>query len=166
MVNRPKPAIILPQGPNRRGACGARRWMRYLALVLGVVGLGACGLGTDPNCTFTNPFPNYRFGANAPAATGSVCEVIFATDGKEARYAFPPLLDCADHTAPLPCVVVSGPRPAVCELAGCTLRIEFPGAHGEELSGYFAREALPYTVTCDASTAQTGTLEPYRVCSQ
>jgi hypothetical protein len=101
---------------------------------------------------------------SAPAMAGAACEVLLSNAGQEAKYAFPPLRDCSDQTAPAPCVVASGPRPAVCELTDCTLRLDFPGAKGQEIADYLGSTEIPYTVSCDDMTVQNGWLQTYIVC--
>ena len=131
--------------------------LRRLILVC-IAGVGGCGHAEDPNCNFDGDAHNYRLNVSAPAATGAAFEVLLSNDGQEARYTFAPLRDCSDQTAPAPCVVASGPRPAVCDLTDCTLRLDFPGSKGRQLSDYLGTTEIPCTVSCDDVTVQNGWL--------
>jgi len=130
---------------------------RRVILLFGMLALAACHAGVEPDC---DRDPTYSFSEMPAAATGAVCEVVFSAPGKEARYSFPPLLDCADNAKPVPCVETAGPRPTGCEISGCWVRLDFKGATGQELFQYLGRYIFTYTINCDDSPVSSGTVEP------
>jgi len=119
----------------------------------------------NPNCELVSGDVNYRFEAQPAAPMGASCSVVFSANGNDAKYAFPPLMDCGSALSE-DCSVVSGPRPARCKLKGCQVSLEFLGASGQELFRYLGQESIAYTIICDDATVQDGTLGPTYTCAQ